>query len=332
MSDLGLLMFNLEENEGILRNARALSKAVEEIVVVDSSSPQTRKELVRGLEPLRGRVVPVVPVGFVYPLRSFGVAQMTSDRVLLLDADEEVSSPLRDALPVLRDADAYVLPRLEVELGSYTYHLRLFRREAVRFRGRSYDFPAVRGSVAHLDRPRCIVHRADYRSYFQDKGRAERYFSVENVERPFLRAYLHDALTVRLGGRGVSWPGTGWVATPPDAAMSPPLVHLAIEYEFLRDILLGKGLRAARFNRRYSVQKWRFFDTLPREDQERMRRVAAAVQHAGGLLEYLQLYDPAYLAGLTASYGWDRRGIDVLRELLAYRYQNGRPMESFHGG
>ncbi len=330
MTDLGLLMFNLDDNGGILRNAQDLSGIVDEIVVVDSSSPDIPDHLTRDLAPFGGRVVPVIPLGFGDSVRSFGVAQTRSDWVLCLDADERVSSPLRAALRSLRDQDAYVVPRFEIGLGSFTYHLRLFRRGSVQFRGRSYDFPSVNGRVGHLDRAHCILHEVEYSRYLGDRHRGERYFAVENVERPFLRAYLRDALTLRLGARGLKLPGVDWITTPADVALSGPMIRLVIEWEFLRDLLLGKGLPAAGFNHMYSVRKWRSLRDLPPERQQRILQIAQDVQHAGGLLEYLHLFNPSYLEKLTATNRWDQSGLDVLQKLLAYRHEHGQPMESFH--
>ncbi len=326
---LGLLMFNLEENDGILRNARALSSTVDEIVVIDNSSPATRERLREELAPLGGRVVPAVPLGYADLLRPFGTAQVVSEWVLQLDADEELSPTLHESLRSLRDHDAYVLPRLEVELGSLTYHMRLFRKDAVQYLARSYDFPSVRGSVGYPDREHCIVHRARYGHYFEDKGRSERYFFIENVERPMVRGYLRDAFTMRLGDRGLPLPGIEHLARPADTPLSPPLVRGVIEWEFLRDTLLGKGLRAARFNRLYGIEKARFLERLPAEQRAWIALIAQEVRAAGGLVGYLGLRDPALVERLTSSFGWDKRGIDVLRDLLAYRHTHGHPMESF---
>ena len=46
MPTVALLMFSLNENDGILRNARAFANIVDEIVIVDSSSPEGYQGLV----------------------------------------------------------------------------------------------------------------------------------------------------------------------------------------------------------------------------------------------------------------------------------------------
>jgi len=40
MQTVSLLMFNRNENEGIIRNVKLLKDAVDEIVIIDSSDPK----------------------------------------------------------------------------------------------------------------------------------------------------------------------------------------------------------------------------------------------------------------------------------------------------
>ena len=324
MATSALLMFNLDEAEGILRNVRRLRSAVDEVVVVDSSSPEGYHRLLAAVEPYAVCVHRVLPLGHVDPLRPFGVSKVKSDRVLLLDADEEPSPALVADLRDLAEHDAYVVPRYEEELRAYTFHLRLFRRDAVRYRGRSFDFPEVHGSVGRLDRAHAILHHARFDTYFTDKSRARRYFTVENYERPFNGRYLADALSLPVGERRLRLP----VAVQgPDGPLSPAVVRTVIELELVRDLLVGRGLRAARFNRRYALAKAAFLEGLPEEDRRRVAAIAAEIQCAGGLFPYLGLADPSYVERLTATFAWDRPGLAVYEELLRVRHERGVPAD-----
>ena len=325
---VALLMFNLSEPEGILRNLRSMQGVVDEIVIVDSSPPAEHETLLRLMSPYSVRVFHVLPLGFPEPLRPFGTSKVESDYALVLDADEEPSERLKADLRKLNTDDAYVLPRFEEQLRSYTFHLRLFRPTAVRYRKRSFDFPDVDGRIGHLGKSHRIVHHANYRGYLDDKSRGERYFTIENIERPFNRRYLHDALTLRFWGRSVSVPFAARLQDRPDAPLSSPATRGVVEMEFLRDLLMGKGLRAASFNRRYSFRKWRFFVKLPDSDQSFLRALAQDIQHSGGLFAYLGVDNPTYLEKLTGSFHWDLRGIDVYRSLLRYRLLHQRPADS----
>lgn len=327
---VALLMFNLEDHEGILRNLRSLRSAVDEIVIVDSSSPESSERLRGPVEDLDGRIVRALPMGFVDPLRPFGVEQVKSRYVFLLDADEEASAPLKSRLRSLDDREAYVVPRFEAELSSYTYHLRLFRPDAVHYAGRSFDFPEVAGTTGWLDKSHGIIHRARYRTFFHDKSRVERYLTVENVERPFTRNYLQEAMTVRLRDRSFSLARPGGHRPGSTSPVSPVLTRLAIGIEFLRDLAVGRGIRAASFGRRYARAKWKFLCELPESAREELLAIAREIDREGGLFPYLGLSEPAYVERLTAGFRWDMRGIDVYRRLLRHRHRTGRPAESVY--
>ncbi len=322
MTTLALLMFNLGENEGIRRNIERLRSLVDEIVIIDSSPVDGYRELLALVESYGARVYRALPLGHPEPLRPFGVSKVTADYVFLLDADEEPSPGLLARMRQLNDHEAYVIPRREVELQSFTYHLRLFRRDAVRFAGRSFDFPVVQGSIGYLDRTCAILHHARVDTYLSDKGRARRYFTVENYERPFTRRYFADALSFRFGDRTRRWPVPRQDAERP---LSPPAIRCVIEVEFLRDLLLGRGSRAAAFNRRYSLGKARFLWSLPPSERARFAAISKEIQEAGGLFSYLNFADAGYVERLTSGFSWDRPGIEVYEELLADRHARGKP-------
>ncbi len=324
MPTLALLIFNLDETAGTVRNVARLRPVVDEVVILDNSSDASHRELVAAVAPYEARVHRALPLGYADALRPYGVSKVSSDYVFQLDADEEPSPALLADLRRLTERDAYVVPRREIGLRTYTYHMRLFRKEAVRFGGRSFDFPEVHGSLGYLDPDHAILHHARFDTYFADKARAQRYFTVESYERPFTVRSLAEALTVRAGARTLHLP---FPARDLGRPLSPVAVRALIEAEFLRDLLLGHGLRAARFNRHYSLGKAAFFQRLPDAERARVSAIARELQESGGLYPYLNLADPAYMDRLTASFGWDRPGLEVYEELLRHRHEHGRPAE-----
>src|SRR6266516_407297 len=284
---VALLIFSLGEVEGVLRNIRSLREVVDEIVIVDSSPPVDYEALQSHTSRYSAKVYRALPLGFPEPLRPFGLSKVESDYTLILDADEEASDGLRSDLRGLHEYEAYVLPRFEEGLKSYTYHLRLLRPSAVRYHHRSFDFPDVLGQVGRLDKSHRIVHHANYSDYLIEKARAQRYFTIENVERPFNRQYGRESLTARFGRRSVSVPLTRGLLDRPETLLSSRMIGVMVNIEFLRDLVLGKGLRAAAFNRRYSLGKRRFLLGLPDSERDFLHAAAVEVQRNGGLFRYL---------------------------------------------
>lgn len=108
------------------------------------------------------------------------------------------------------------------------------------------------------------------------------------------------------------------------------MVRAVIEFEFLRELVLGRGIRAASFGRRYSRAKWQFLHDLPESTRDELIAIGQDLDYQGGLFPYLGLADPSYVERLTAGFQWDLRGIDVYRNLLRYRHRHGRPAESVY--
>jgi hypothetical protein len=94
MQTISLLMFNRNENEGIIRNVNLLKDAVDEIVIIDSSNPEKYKQLKNSLKNLKVKLFRTLPLGHVEPLYYYGINKTTSEYILKLDADEEPSKEL----------------------------------------------------------------------------------------------------------------------------------------------------------------------------------------------------------------------------------------------
>jgi len=94
MQTISLLMFNRNENEGIIRNVKLLKDAVDEIVVIDNSDPEKYKQLKNSLKNFKVKLFRTLPLGYVEPLYYYGINKTTSEYILKLDADEEPSKEL----------------------------------------------------------------------------------------------------------------------------------------------------------------------------------------------------------------------------------------------
>jgi hypothetical protein len=126
---------------------------VDEVVVVDMESEDDTVAIARGLG---ARVVSHPNVGFVEPARNFGLAQATSDWVLVVDADEAVPEGLARRLTELTladDVDVVAIPfavfllgrRLEAS-GAHGHRIvRFFRRGHVDWPAQIHGKPVLRG-------------------------------------------------------------------------------------------------------------------------------------------------------------------------------------------
>lgn len=318
-------MYSRNDVDGVLRNVRTLRPSIAEVVVVDSSDPPQRARLAEGLRPPGERICPAPPLGNIDLLRPYGLAQMSTDRVLQLDADEVPSPALVAHLSELDAAEAYVLPRWEEGARGYTYHLRLVRRTHVRYAGPSYGFPQVDGTTTVLARPFRLVHSAaPGERYWSDGDRRRRYLPSDLLERPYDRRYLRR--TVR-GRAGPADPAPDPARPRSEPPLSPGATRLVLWIEAARSFLTSGSWGIARMRLEQGRQRRIFWERLTSDQQRWFTDTAPSVRTAGGLVGFLGFDDVAYVERLSRTFGPEIDGPSLLDFLLHERSRTGRPWD-----
>ncbi len=162
------MTFSRNHTSQVLGMVDDLYSLVDEIILVDSSNKEGRKELLsakrkKGWKKLK--IFYMVPLGFVETCRSYGLTKCTNDWVLYLDADERPSEELRsDIKKIISTAkhSAFIIKRYEDvsggELRSFTFQTRIFKKSMIRYKGIIDERPEVRGGTDYLDSPYYITH------------------------------------------------------------------------------------------------------------------------------------------------------------------------------
>jgi len=137
-----------------------------EVLVIDSGSTDRTVEIARA----RGAVVHLRPFDNFAAQRNWAVAAAQHAWVLIVDADEEVSTTLRDEiLALLRDgarADAYLLSRENIIFGKWLRHgghwpdrqIRLFRRGCGQYTGEVHEQFVTDRALGQLRHP--LIHHS----------------------------------------------------------------------------------------------------------------------------------------------------------------------------
>jgi len=160
----------------------------DEIIVVDSHSTDATRELARVAG---ARVIERDWAGFGAQ-KQFAVEQATHDWILALDADERLSSELRQEIIALREtgfagADGWSMPRLSYHLGKWIRYgswypnrqLRLFDRRCGHWAGGSlHERWELQGSEGRLQGD--LLH-IPYRSFDEHLQTLTRYASISAV-------------------------------------------------------------------------------------------------------------------------------------------------------
>ena len=188
---LALLMFNLDRNDGIIRNINLLEGTVDEILIIDSSSSHSYLNLsamVRGHDTVR--VIRALPMGYPDPLRVFALTHIKSDFVLYLDSDEEPNPKLVEFLGKMKmeqnKASGFYILRYDSKQKYYEYTLRIFNRNSIEFKGIIHEPPVCNGKTQKLGKDIFIIHRNSDVEVLENKS----YMVLESYERPFTKLYL----------------------------------------------------------------------------------------------------------------------------------------------
>jgi glycosyltransferase involved in cell wall biosynthesis len=322
MGKLALVMIVKDENAGVIRNVAALRDHVDEIVIVDSSSPANYELLRAKLRPFDVKLRRVIPTGYADIMRSYAMAVTDSDYVLYLDADELPSPSLVQQLDSLAEYDAYWVPRFEEAFGIYTYHLRIYRKKAVRHRGANHETPLVSGVTAKLSKSSCINHEVSLFGYFTDNTKA-RYILNQCIIDSYQRIYTGLRIS------RIAPPPLNKFITQSNEALPRPMVRLIIEYDYFSTFLRVRNRTLASVNRRYALARDKFFRSLSSSEREVRLAIAKEVEASGGPTSYLGLGDVQYVEELSSTFDWKLSGVQVYEQLLRYKHYNRTRLRSF---
>ncbi len=323
--NLSLLTFSRNDIGGVVQNLALLRPILSEAVVVDSSEPGVRDRLRAQLEGPAERICPAPPVGNVDLLRPYGLSQATQDRVLLLDADESPSPELVREIPRLESSEAYIVPRWETGARGFTFHLRLFSRKSVTYRGPSHAFPDVRGVTTVLPRRYHLVHRTPPgREYWKEGDRQRRYLLSDALERPYDTAYLQHLLGLHRRQVDRFAPGG---RSQGARALNPAAVRLALALEALRTILLTGSVGLARLGLEQGKLRLASWDQSTAARRQWIWETSAQVRKTGGLVRFLGFDDEQYVAQLARILDPRLDGPLVLEFLIVVRARTGHPWD-----
>ena len=185
-------------------------KFADEVLVVDSGSTDGTQEVCKKLE---AKVVFHEWPGYAAQ-KQFAMDYTTSEWILNLDADEEISGPLakeiQDAIKnVSPDVSAFSMPRLSRYLGKWIKHggwypdrkVRLVRRGKGMWKGEGlHEQLIVNGKIEQLSEP--ILHHV-YRNISDQVATINRFSDIYSVDRGPTGGWFVLAGTVHALGKFV---------------------------------------------------------------------------------------------------------------------------------
>ena len=190
-SKISVVINTFNEEKNIARAIKSVEWA-DEILVCDMYSDDDTAVIAKKLG---AKIIFHKRVGFVEPARNMAISKAEGDWVLVLDADEEISSSLADKIKEIITKDGVVthveIPRKNIIFGKALkasmwwpdYNTRLFKKEAVVWSSKIHSKPKTEGQglTLHSVESLAITHY-HYQTVSQFLHRMDRYTSIQAKE------------------------------------------------------------------------------------------------------------------------------------------------------
>lgn len=204
-----VIINTLNEEKNIERAIKSVAWA-DEVVVCDMYSEDKTVEIAKNLG---AKVVSHQRTGYVEPARNFAISQTSYDWILILDADEEISSSLAGKLEKIIKSgkgDFVQIPRKNIIFGKWMkasmwwpdYHIRFFKKGKVVWNSSIHSKPKTHGRelVLPAESNLAIIHY-HYTTVSQFVERVNRYTSIqaEELKKEGYRFQWMDLISKPLG-------------------------------------------------------------------------------------------------------------------------------------
>lgn len=335
---LSVLIFSRNETKNLLELIHDVYDIADQVVVIDSSGGEEKKRLMKGIEKLRKvDFFWVIALGYPDPLRMYGLSKCRNNWVLYLDTDERISASLkRDVNRIIQTEDscAFAIKRFEnrnVKKAEtfFTWQIRLYRRDCVRYKGILHEQPMVRGIMKRMDNKYHIDHR--------ENAIGRDYWKMERFERYSYESF-NDAV-VNYASKLSVCTEDAFVKTPKGRFLLSALAlyeRLGLKkkedeignFDYfllysIRDFAYRlksgdlKGIiSTVTYRLRWikEVKEWK-----STEEGRRNFRIAMEIWKKG-IIGYLRLDDEEVVLKLNKKYAKSKQGVDLLIKLLEDRY------------
>jgi len=180
MEKLSAILITKDEEDNI-KDCLESVKWADEIVLVDQSSTDKTVEITKRYT---DKIYVVESKGICEPDRPFAVSKASYDWVLYVDADERISSSLRDEIAALLKSsdekkDAYFIPRKTFFLGRWikgcgwypSYVIRLFKKGKVFFPAQIFKDGETQADCGYLKEHILHYSYKNIEEYFRKANR-----------------------------------------------------------------------------------------------------------------------------------------------------------------
>lgn len=191
MIKISVVINTRNEEKNIARAIASVKGVADEVVVVDMDSSDKTKSIARKKG---AKVYAYKNVGYVEPARNYAFSKAKGEWILILDADEEITSSLGRLLKKIVKEDKVdycTIPRKNIIFGKWMnhsrwwpdYNVRFFRKGHVRWGNEIHSVPETFGKGKDIEaKERLAIVHHNYDTLDQYIERLNRYTSIQAKE------------------------------------------------------------------------------------------------------------------------------------------------------
>jgi len=300
-----------KDNLGRATNlVNSIQKYVDEIVVVDSSSPQNFGKLLNKLKN-KVKLYHFPPLGIVEPFQKLGANLATNQWILHLDDDEIPSKELLNNLAPNNSFSGYLLPRLNHARNIIEYRLRFYNKNDVHFSGIIHWGIIPKRKVKKLNSNQLLYHFENpnlhkWKKYIIVEGYTLGYkilwivnnkrWHIWNYERDVIAKMFSNLYKKIFVGRGERF---AWII-------------LCAIYLFANIIWAARKMGGFKYRLMKIIYYTLIFLNIMKNMDKKIR-IWKALYKAGSLYDYLNLNTPHDFEKLKDK---NKKGLDLLISLI----------------
>lgn len=195
MAKISVIINTLNEERNLPRLLASLRGFSDDVVIIDMNSDDNTQKIAKGFG---ARVFTHKRTGYVEPARNFAITKAKNEWILILDADEVLTSTLSKKLLQIvgsPSADYYRLPRKNIIFGTWIkhskwwpdYNIRFFKKGKVSWSEVIHAVPMTQGTGIDL------APKEDYAILHYNYATVEDYLSRMNRYTSIQSQFLADS-------------------------------------------------------------------------------------------------------------------------------------------
>lgn len=162
---ISAVIYTKDNPNRVVNLVKHLDGYVEEIVVIDSSSPENYARLKNQIGDV-AKLYNFPPLGYADPFHKLGASLVNNNWILHLD-DDEIPSPnllnfLKNEFKPDDEISAFLLPRLEDKRNFIGYQPRLYNRKKMIFTGIVHWVVIPINDIKPLDKDKLLFHHEQF--------------------------------------------------------------------------------------------------------------------------------------------------------------------------